>query len=142
MKIQEYRDKLRRDDEFLKAEKELKLVLDLADEILRLRLEKGWTQSELARRAGTKQSNISNIESGLSNPTLKFVQKLARALDTEVTISLMGEHEETQIEIQAPEERSDAILMRLAPPPRGYDVYYNYSFRSLAEPYTQERVLQ
>ena len=86
MKLEEYRIQLKGDADYRAAARELKPILDLADEILRLRLERGWSQSELARRVGTKQANISRIEAGLGNPTFKFIQKVARALDTELAI--------------------------------------------------------
>ncbi len=88
MKLEEYRRKLELDPEYVAAEEELRPLLDLADEVLRLRLQSGWSQSELARRAGTQQSNISRIEAGLGNPTLKFIQRLADALGTGVEIRL------------------------------------------------------
>ena len=88
MKLEEYRQKLQQDLEYQAAKKELKPFLDLADDVLELRLEKGWSQSELARRAGTKQANISRIESGLANPTVKSLQKLAKAFGTELEIHL------------------------------------------------------
>lgn len=90
MKLEEYFEELQQDPEYAAAEKELKPLLDLADEILELRLERGWSQSELARRAHTKQANISRLESGLANPTMKFLQKLARAFGTELSVSLQS----------------------------------------------------
>jgi transcriptional regulator with XRE-family HTH domain len=55
----------------------------------------------LAVRVGTKQANISRIENGLANPTVEFLQKLARALGTELEVSLKVEKfvESTQIVI-------------------------------------------
>jgi transcriptional regulator with XRE-family HTH domain len=91
MKLEEYRRKLQQDPEYLAAEEELKPLLDLADDILSLRLEKGWSQSKLAKRVGTKQANISRVESGLGNPTFQFLQKVARALGTEVEIRLKSQ---------------------------------------------------
>ncbi len=88
MKFQEYLKDIEQDAEYAKAERELKVLLDLADEVLDLRLERGWSQSELARRAGTRQANISRVESGLANPTVKFLQKLAQAFDTELVVRL------------------------------------------------------
>lgn len=88
MRFEDYKKKLRQDPEYIQAEKELRPFLDLADEVLRLRLEKGWSQSELADRAGTKQSNISLLESGLANPTMKFLQKIADAFGTELEVCL------------------------------------------------------
>lgn len=51
------------------------------------RAKKGLTQAELARRVGTTQSAIARFESGAGNPTLSFMQKITRALDTEIKIS-------------------------------------------------------
>ncbi len=44
------------------------------------RREKGWTQAELARRAGLGQKEISRIENGKSNITLLTLIKMARML--------------------------------------------------------------
>jgi transcriptional regulator with XRE-family HTH domain len=78
----------RKDPEYLKAEEELRPYLDLADDVLALRIERGWSQSELARRAKTGQPNISRIEDGLANPTIKFLQKLARAFGVKLEVRL------------------------------------------------------
>ena len=96
MKLEAYREKLQQNAEYIEAEKELKPLLDLADDVLALRLEKGWSQSDLARRAGTKQSNISRLESGLANPTFRFIQKVAKALGTEVEIRLKSQRNEPE----------------------------------------------
>jgi transcriptional regulator with XRE-family HTH domain len=46
-----------------------------------VRLEKGWTQEELARRSGVDQSTISRIENGLTRGVgLGIVERLADAL--------------------------------------------------------------
>ena len=88
MKLDDYLKELDNDQDYQAASKKLEPILNLADEILELRLEKGWSQSELAHQAKTKQANISRIEAGLGNPTLKFVQKIAKALDCDLTIGL------------------------------------------------------
>ena len=41
----------------------------------------------LAKRLGTGQSAVSRLESGTYNPTFKFAQKLAKALETDLTIT-------------------------------------------------------
>ncbi len=51
--------------------------------MIRGRIQRGWSQSELARRVGTKQANISRIESALANPTLELVQRILRVLELE-----------------------------------------------------------
>jgi DNA-binding XRE family transcriptional regulator len=52
----------------------------LARQIIRRRQAAGWTQAELARRAGVRQETVSRIESGKHAPTVATVDKLDRAL--------------------------------------------------------------
>lgn len=53
----------------------------LADNLRRLRKEKGWSQERLAQQAGVTLSSLSKIESGANdNPTIKTLQSLASAL--------------------------------------------------------------
>jgi transcriptional regulator with XRE-family HTH domain len=52
--------------------------------VYRLRSAAGWTQKELARRAGVRQPRIAEIERGDANPRLKTLATLARALEVEV----------------------------------------------------------
>ena len=49
-----------------------------------MRKEKGYSQEELAFRAGLDRTYISGIERGIRNPALKNIAKLAKALDVEV----------------------------------------------------------
>jgi DNA-binding XRE family transcriptional regulator len=80
--------KLLLSDETTKAEYDaLEPIYDVTREIIRLRLEKGLTQKDLAEIVGTKQSAISRLESGSSNPSLEFLCKVAHALGKEFHIS-------------------------------------------------------
>lgn len=49
-----------------------------------LRLDKGWTQAELARAIGSSQSAIHRIEKGRQNISLDLVKKLSHALDSQI----------------------------------------------------------
>lgn len=84
MKLYELDQHLRQDPEYVKAEKELKPFLDLSHAVIHARIEKGWSQSELARRVGTKQANISRIESALGNPTLDLIRRLSDVLEFKI----------------------------------------------------------
>ncbi|QNP72620.1 helix-turn-helix domain-containing protein [Streptomyces roseirectus] len=55
------------------------------------RTELGLPQSELARRAGMSQPQISNIEGGDSVPTLPLLTRLAKALEASLSIDLDGD---------------------------------------------------
>ena len=86
MKLQEFSRYLEEDPEYLKAAEELHLQLLLADAVLKGRLHKGWSQTQLAEAVGTKQANISRIEAGLANPTLSLIRKILQALDLDLKI--------------------------------------------------------
>ena len=64
-------------------------VYELRKKILLLRLDKGLSQEELADKAGMKQSVISRIENGESEPRIETVNRIARALDKKVKIDLV-----------------------------------------------------
>ncbi len=53
--------------------------------VARLRLQKGWSQAELARQASTSQPYIARLERGQVDPQISTVKKLARALDVPLT---------------------------------------------------------
>ena len=57
----------------------------LARNLRRLRLERGWSQDDLAAEAKTRQALVSTIEIGAANPTLASLEKLAATL--EVTLA-------------------------------------------------------
>lgn len=59
-------------------------VVRLAYSTYVLRTARGMTQEELAGDVGTAQPNISNIEAGDSNPTLKTIGRLAAALGVDL----------------------------------------------------------
>lgn len=52
----------------------------IISEIISARNKTGVTQKELAEKIGTKQSAIARFENGGTNPTLKFLEKIAEVL--------------------------------------------------------------
>jgi len=70
------------------------------DNVIRLREireRRGLTQMELSQLAGVSQSVISNIENECISPTVRVLQKLARALGVSVSELLNEDREEQQI---------------------------------------------
>lgn len=59
----------------------------LIRQVIQARIDKKMTQAELAQKVGTKQSNIARFESGRANPSFKFIQKIARALETPISVT-------------------------------------------------------
>ena len=84
----EVKNEMLRDLETASAYNELDEEYVLIASIMRARLEKGLSQAELAARMGTTQGNISRLESGRYNPSMKFLQRVARALEKELEVTL------------------------------------------------------
>jgi DNA-binding XRE family transcriptional regulator len=52
----------------------------LAQQIARRRRVAGWTQAELAERAGVRQETVSRLEGGKHAPNVRTVDRIDRAL--------------------------------------------------------------
>jgi putative transcriptional regulator len=52
--------------------------------ITALRGERGWTQGELARRAGVSRQTINAIETGKFDPSLPVAFRLAKLFDAKI----------------------------------------------------------
>ena len=72
-------------NELKKNENEYRII----EEIIMARKERNLTQKELAELIGTKQSNISRLESGNYNPTLDFLNKIAEAVGKELEVKMV-----------------------------------------------------
>jgi ribosome-binding protein aMBF1 (putative translation factor) len=81
MKYSDFKKNLEKNPEYSQAIADLDLAYAFGDAVLHARLKKGWTQTGLARRVGTRQANISRIEAGLANPTLELIQRVCKPLD-------------------------------------------------------------
>lgn len=56
----------------------------IGETIEQMRLEKGWTQGELAEAVGSSQSAIHRIEKGGQNVSLEMIKKLSEALGNQI----------------------------------------------------------
>ncbi|GAA1796108.1 helix-turn-helix transcriptional regulator [Actinomadura chokoriensis] len=62
---------------------------ELGKAVRERRLELGLTQVELARRSGMTQSQLSRLEAGGAEPTIRVLDRLARALDASLSVKLV-----------------------------------------------------
>lgn len=65
-----------------------KLAFELGASVRRLREAKGLTQKQLAVAAGMTQPAVARFESGGTVPTIPVLERLAAALDAELTVSV------------------------------------------------------
>lgn len=61
----------------------------IIEEIIKARKERNLTQKGLAKLIGTKQSNISRLESGNYNPSLDFLLKIASAMGKKLEVRIV-----------------------------------------------------
>ncbi|HEX2207639.1 MAG TPA: helix-turn-helix transcriptional regulator [Longimicrobium sp.] len=73
----------RENPEIARAEAAMGSRLVIARNVLRLRVRAGITQSELARRVGTSQPRIAQIESAQANVTVDTLDRIAAAFGVE-----------------------------------------------------------
>lgn len=66
----------------------------LVDQYIEYRKIRNLTQEELAYTMGVKRPNISRFETGLYNPTLDLLVKMAECMDLEIRIELVDKQEE------------------------------------------------
>jgi ribosome-binding protein aMBF1 (putative translation factor) len=91
VKFSEFKSVLKeslKDPKFRKEYDKLGPKYDLIRQVIEAKNKLGLTQKELAGRMGTKQSALARFESGNINPTLNFMQKLAKALNTTFRLNI------------------------------------------------------
>lgn len=77
-----------KDPKFKKEYERLGPKYDLIRQVIEAKTKLGLTQKEIANRMGTKQSALARFESGNINPTLNFMQKLAKALNMTLKLTI------------------------------------------------------
>ena len=79
-----------KDPRFAKRFEEGVRALRLGYQISLAREQAGITQGELARRIGTRQSNISRMEQGNYNFSVEMLDKIAQALNYKLQIEFIS----------------------------------------------------
>ena len=75
-----------KDPQFKKEYDALELEFIVIQAVIDVRKKYNLTQKELSDRTGINQADISRLERGLSNPTLKLLRKLADGLDMDIEL--------------------------------------------------------
>ena len=78
--FQKYLDKQLENPEFRKEWESLEPECAIMQALIDARNEAGITQTELSRRTGIAQTDISKLERGNGNPSLKTLKRLAEGL--------------------------------------------------------------
>lgn len=87
--MQKYLDEQLKNPEFKKEYDALEPEFALIRVILDARREKGITQKELSERTGIAQGDISKLENGSANPSVKTLERVATALGKRLKIEFV-----------------------------------------------------
>ncbi|HEC30397.1 MAG TPA: XRE family transcriptional regulator [Candidatus Yonathbacteria bacterium] len=86
--FQIYLNKQLKDKDFRELYCEYGKQLEVAYQIAKLRKHAKITQSELAKRIGTTQSNIARMERGQQNFTIDTLNKIAHTFNKKLEVSI------------------------------------------------------
>ena len=85
--FREFRDEQLRDPEIRKEYDALAPEYAIVHAMLEARMSQGMTQQQLAEKTGIKQGDISKLERGNGNPSLRTLQRLADGLGMKLSIT-------------------------------------------------------
>ena len=77
VKLKDYKEQKMQDPEFAKAYEEIQPEMNVIRAMIEARTSQNLTQKELSERTGIAQTEISRLENGTRNPSIKLLQRLA-----------------------------------------------------------------
>ncbi len=89
MKFDDYLQEQLKDPNFKKEWDDIQPEMDVIRAMIDARIEQNLTQKELATRTGINQADISKLENGTKNPSLKLLKKLANGLGMQLKIQFV-----------------------------------------------------
>jgi len=86
-KLKEFKAECMQDPEFVKAYEDMQSEFNVIRALVDARTSNNLTQKELSERTGIAQTEISRIENGTRNPSIKLLQRLADGMGMVLNIS-------------------------------------------------------
>ena len=87
MMLDDFMKEQMKDPEFAKAYEEIQPEMSVIRALVEARTSQNLTQKELSERTGIAQTEISKLEKGTRNPSIKLLQRLADGMDMVLNIS-------------------------------------------------------
>ncbi|MCI5873636.1 MAG: helix-turn-helix transcriptional regulator [Clostridiales bacterium] len=82
-----------KDPEFRKEYDDIQPEMDIIRAIVDARTSQNLTQKQLAERTGINQADISKLENGTRNPSLKLLKRLADGMDMTLKIEFIPKYD-------------------------------------------------
>lgn len=90
--LQSYKETLMQNPEFVQEYNSIQPEMDVIKAIIDARTSQNLTQQQLAERTGINQADISKLENGTRNPSIKLLQRLAEGMDMILKIEFIPKH--------------------------------------------------
>ena len=89
MTLKEYKNKRMQDPSFVTEYADIQPEMNVIRAMIDARISQNLTQKELSERTGIAQTEISKLENGTRNPSVRLLQRLAEGMDMELSISFV-----------------------------------------------------
>ncbi len=87
--LKELTDELMREEDFRREYDALQPEMDIKRAMMDARIRAGLTQTELSKKTGISQADISRLENGTRNPSLSLLKRLADAMNATLKIEFV-----------------------------------------------------
>ena len=85
----QHKNEQMKNPEFAEAYEEIQPEMSVIKAIVDARLSRNMTQKELAEATGIAQGEISKLENGTRNPSIKLLQRLAEGMGMTLNVSFL-----------------------------------------------------
>ena len=89
MTLKEYKNKRMQDPSFVTEYADIQPEMNVIRAMIDARISQNLTQKELSERTGIAQTEISKLENGTRNPSVRLLKRLAEGMDMELSISFV-----------------------------------------------------
>ena len=87
--FEDYKKQQMQDPELVREYEAIQPEMDVIRAIVNARTSQNLTQNELAKRTGINQADISKLENGTRNPSLKLLKRLAHGMGMQLKIEFV-----------------------------------------------------
>lgn len=87
--LKQYKNEQMKNPEFVQAYEDIQPEMSVVKAMVEARLSHNMTQKELAEATGIAQGEISKLENGTRNPSIKLLQRLAEGMNMALNISFV-----------------------------------------------------
>lgn len=94
MTLKEYKEKRMQDPEFAATYYDILPEMNIIRAMIDARVSRNLTQKELSERTGIAQTEISKLENGTRNPSIKLLQRLADGMDMVLNVTFIPKESE------------------------------------------------